>query len=793
MAEITEQIVREAPEIEKIKLGLLQSAKALPAPNLPAYQVAGLTPEQLDALQRGVSGIGSYLPFMQAAQTATTAGAGMLGQGADILTGADTRAQFDAARQAMTQAGTPISQLDELAFAAGQGAPLLGGAATDVDLAQAMAQQYAQANLGPAQNLMLQSIQQAQGAGPQFGAAQQRLLSGAGLGETAAERARQAALTTNLAPIEQRMLQSVQQAQAAGPQFGAAQQRLLSGAGLGETAAERARQAALETNLAPIEQRMLAAGQRAGAAGPQFGAAQQRIGAGVGAGYQAATAAQQAAQQPGFGAAEATLGRGIAALGGAAKGFTPSDVQAFMNPYQQQVIDESLRQINRQGDIARQNLQAQAVRAGAFGGSREGIQRAELERGLAEQRNAAITGALAQGYQSSAQQAQEAFEQQQQRQLAQAQGFQGAAGQGGSLAAQRAGLGQQAAQQLAQAGGMEMQAGSQLGSLEAQRAQQALATEQFRGGLEQQLAAQRFQQAGLGQQAAQQLAQAGQLGLQAGSQLGSLEAQRAQQALAAAQYGGNINQQLAAQRFQQAGLGQQAAQQLAQAGQMGMQAGSQLGSLEAQRAQQALAAAQYGGNIGQQLAAQGLQQAGLGQGAAGLYGNLAQQQAALAGQYGDLAARQASILGQQAQLGQAQAAGLGSLAQGQFGVGSQLAAGLGSLGTQLGAVGLQQGQLGEASQRLGQQDVSFLYGLGQQQQTQKQREVDALRATQLQTAYQPYQQLAFLSDIYKGAPSTQMALTTQAAPAPSPFQQVAGLGTGLLATGAAINQAGRIF
>jgi hypothetical protein len=618
MAEITEQIVREAPEIEKIKLGLLQSAKALQAPTLPAYQVSGFTPEQLDAMRRGVSGIGAYAPFMQAAQTATTAGAGMLGQGANILTGADTRAQFDAARQAMAQAGTPISQLGNLAFAAGQGAPLLGGAATDVDLAQAMAQQYAQANLGPAQNLMLQSVQQAQ---------------------------------------------------AAGPQFGAAQQRLLSGAGLGETAAERARQAALATNLAPIEQRMLAAGQRAGAAGPQFGAAQGLV------------------------------GQGIGALAGAAQGFSPSNVQAFMNPYQQQVIDESLRQINRQGDIARQNLQAQAVRAGAFGGSREGVQRAELERGLSEQRNAAITGALAQGYQSAAQQAQQAFEQQQQRQLAQAQGYQGAAG--------------------------------QLGSLEAQRAQQALATEQFRGGLE---------------------------------------------------------QQLAAQQFQQAGLGQQAAQQLAQAGQMGMQAGSQLGSLEAQRAQQALAAAQFGGNIGQQLAAQGLQQAGLGQGAAGLYGNLAQQQAALAGQYGDLAARQASILGQQAQLGQAQAAGLGSLAQGQFGIGSQLAAGLGSLGTQLGAVGLQQGQLGEAAQRLGQQDVSFLYGLGQQQQTQKQRELDALRATQLQTAYQPMQQLAFLSDIYKGAPSSQMALTTQAAPAPSPFQQLAGTALGIGSTAAAVNK-----
>jgi len=101
MAEITEQIVREAPEIEKIKLGLLQSAQALKPPELPAYQVAGFSPEQLSAMQSGVSGIGAYLPYMQQAQTATTAGAGMLGRGADILGGADTRAQYEAARSTL--------------------------------------------------------------------------------------------------------------------------------------------------------------------------------------------------------------------------------------------------------------------------------------------------------------------------------------------------------------------------------------------------------------------------------------------------------------------------------------------------------------------------------------------------------------------------------------------------------------------------------------------------------------------------------------------------------------------
>lgn len=297
MAERTEQIVREAPEIERIKLGLLESAKALPAPNLPAYQVAGFSPEQVDALRRGQAGIGAYQPYMTAAM-----------QG---LTGA---------------------------------------------------QGYAS---------------------------------------------------------------------------------------------------------------------------------------------------------------------------GAMERFQPGQVSEFMNPYQQEVIDRAMANINRQGEIARQNLQTQATRAGAFGGSREGVQRAELERGLSDTRNATIAQMLSQGYQTAMNQAQQAFEAQQGRQL------------------------------------------------------------------------------------------------------------------------------------------------------------------------------------------QGAQLTG--------------------------------------QLGQ----------------------GIGALGAQV--------------QGLGQQDVTFQYGLGQQQQGQRQRELDALRATQLQTTYQPFQQLAFLSDIYKGAPSSQMALTTAAQPAPSPFQQVAGLATGTLATVGAAKAASGLF
>lgn len=50
-------------------------------------------------------------------------------------------------------------------------------------------------------------------------------------------------------------------------------------------------------------------------------------------------------------------------------------IQKFMDPYQSSVIDE----INRQAAIGQNKLAGQAVQAGAFGGSRQGIQAAEQE------------------------------------------------------------------------------------------------------------------------------------------------------------------------------------------------------------------------------------------------------------------------------------------------------------------------------------------------------------------------------------------------------------------------------
>lgn len=478
--QVQEQIVREADDIEQRKVGLMDSAKGLAdAANqralygeylTPDYEVAGMSPDQLAALQMGRQGIGAYQPYMTAATQGVATGSKTLGEAANVLRGADTRGQFVGAQAAMNQAAVPINQMTQSGQLATAGVPLIGLGAQGLGNAQNMANRYSQANMDYSMD---------------------------------------------------------------------------------------------------------------------------------------------------------TLGQATSALSGATGAYDPSMVATsfkdFKNPYQQQVIDESIRQINRQGDIARQNLQGQATRSGAFGGSREGVQRAELDRALAEQKNAAIVGGLSQGYNQSQAQAQQAFEANKARTLQQAQGYQG-----------------------------------------------------------------------------------------------------------------------------------------------------------------------IGGLYGQQA----LQQAQLGQSAAGLQGNLAGQQAGLAGLYGNVAGQQANIYGQQSQLGQQLGQGIGNLAGQQFGIGSQIAQGLGSLGTQQANIGMQNAALGQNAQSLAQQDSNFLFNIGSAQQKQAQSELDASRQNTLQQNMQPYQQLAFQSDIYKGAPSSSMSSMQQSQAAPSPFQQVAGLGIAGLSAAAAGSRAG---
>ena len=136
-----------------------------------------------------------------------------------------------------------------------------------------------------------------------------------------------------------------------------------------------------------------------------------------------------------------------AGIGSVLQAQAGPNISQFYNPYQSYVLDE----INRQASMAQNQLSAQAVQAGAFGGGREGVQRAEQER--------ARLGAVGQ---------------------AQQQGFQTALG----AAQNQQQIGLQAGQQLGQLG-VQQQAMSQAdinqlmasGGLQRQLTQQALDAE----------------------------------------------------------------------------------------------------------------------------------------------------------------------------------------------------------------------------------------------------------------------------------------------------------------------------
>jgi hypothetical protein len=95
--------------------------------------------------------------------------------------------------------------------------------------------------------------------------------------------------------------------------------------------------------------------------------------------------------------------------------FDPSTTSQFMNPYQQNVIDEYTKEMNRQFNIQRQGRDAQAVAANAFGGDRQGVVEAEAATGFNRQLGQGLAGLLSSGYGQAQQQASQAFENQQRR------------------------------------------------------------------------------------------------------------------------------------------------------------------------------------------------------------------------------------------------------------------------------------------------------------------------------------------------------------------------------------------
>ncbi len=395
-----------------------------------------------------------------------------------------------------------------------------------------------------------------------------------------------------------------------------------------------------------------------------------------------AQSALQAASRFGQTAAE----QGIAGLAGTSAMYDPSLSRGFMSQYEDAAVQQALSDIARQGELQERQLESEAVQAGAFGGSRQAVAEAELQRNILEQQGRTAAQMRAAGFESAAERSQSAFEQAlgRQQQASQLTGQLGQMGAGSAAsAAQAAGQLGLSAEELAQSSALQ---GAQLGmSAEQMAAANAQAVAQTGLNIEQ-LAAQ--------------------TGLNAQEIAGSFAAQSAQIGLQ-----GEQQRQAAASR--QAELAQAQAQ-------LAMQGAEAAGNMQMAGAQMQMQGAQSAGDLGLQGANLGLAgiQAGLG----------AQQQAA--GLSSNIATMGQQFLGQ-----------------------------------------------GQAGQQMGLQDINTLLGIGGQQQGQIQAGYDTAYQNQYRQAMEPYQQLAYYSDIVTGAPSGQASTMSQ--PGPSVGSQLMGAGLGI--------------
>ena len=121
--------------------------------------------------------------------------------------------------------------------------------------------------------------------------------------------------------------------------------------------------------------------------------AQQGVGS-----YQPFLSAAQTAQQQAAG----TVG-GLGALSG------PQAYQPFMSPYQQQVIDTTLSEYDKQSQAGAQQIRDAAVMSGNFGGGREGAQLGQYQSDVLGDRAALQAQLLSQGFGQAQQAANTAF------------------------------------------------------------------------------------------------------------------------------------------------------------------------------------------------------------------------------------------------------------------------------------------------------------------------------------------------------------------------------------------------
>jgi len=493
--------------------------------------------------------------------------------------------------------------------------------------------------------------------------------------------------------------------------------------------------------------------------------------------------AQQALQEAaGFGRDVATSG--ISSLRGSTAMYTPDMLSPFMNTYEDAAVQQALRDIAREGDIREQQLQAQAVQAGAFGGSRQAVAEQELARNVLEQQGRTAAQMRSAGFESAAARSQDAFERAQQRAQSAAQiGSQVSGTAAGTMlsAAQTGGELALEAERLAQQGALS---GAQLGlSGEQLAAANAQALAQTGLGIEQLVAQTGLSAQELSNRLALQQEQLGieqgRLGIEEGRLNLSAEELAARTALEQGRLGLSAEELAARTALEQGRLGVEqgrlglSAEELAgrlalEQGRLGVEQGRLGLSAEELAARTALEQGRLG------LSQQELEQRGLTSAA-----TIAQNQARL-GMEGAQAAGSIGMQGAQMEAtGAAQAGNLG-LQGAQLGL-SGIQAGLGAqqqaagLGQGIAGLGAQQLGFGQTAQALGQQDVSMMGQIGQQQQAQTQAELDAQRMNAYQQALMPYQQLAFASDIAIGAPTGITSIMSQ--PGPSPLSQITGLAT----------------
>ena len=148
-----------------------------------------------------------------------------------------------------------------------------------------------------------------------------------------------------------------------------------------------------------------------------------------------------------------------------------------------------------------------------------------------------------------------------------------------------------------------------------------------------------------------------------------------------------------------------------------------------------------------------------------LAANVLDQQARTGSQLRSAGFQQAQNLAQQQaqqQLRQAQLTG-------------QLGQTTGALGQSIGQLGTATAGLGQLGQQMGVQDVNSLLGIGGLQQQSSQQALDVTRANELAQQALPYQQVGFMSDIFRGVPALQQTTSKTTSPPPSTTSQMLGL------------------